>query len=449
MNEKLLGGDVPSQSFILGWMDNNYDIDISYQMSPDVPSCNDYISSDNVDINYKSIIRSLIGTSLFLPLYVMYMVSDVRIKYPNVLSRTKALILFIVSILFSVFFWTTLGLWFSYNSKWKNPIPSQEIFFIVVIYFICCCAESVIQSSSFTRDDTYLSFKQSFNEIYVDNGNTTLNNVISMMLQQTITENTKNGVKYLGIFISIVYSISSELYKIILGKFYEDNHQIVFVIFYTFIKCCLCYFIIHYMSEIIIQLLQRHKQMEYFGFLTSQHQSTRYDLPFIKLDSRKSISNWQLIRATILYEYQQPKLFINIILSTSFIILLFSLSISGFYIFKYKILDHLAINMLVICIIIFIYIMYCIILAIKIMEGFNQTDCLYTAKLRMLHLSEEASEEYERILSILKTLQDLISNKKNVIIFKILGISITKELATVFFTFIFSALSSFVSNIIF
>lgn len=377
----------------------------------------------------------------------MVMVSDIRSKYPNILSRTKALTLFFISLIFTSLLWTTLGLWFSFNSKWKNPIPAQEILFIITIYFICCVAESVIKSSSFTNDDSYLSFKQSFNKIQI-NDQYTLNNVISLILQQSVSSNMKSVVKYLGLFITITYTISMESYKFLSGHYYEDQHQILFIIFYTFVKCCLVYFIIHYMSEILLQLLQRQKQMQYFCSLTSHHQSSSNNLPFFKLDNTKNISNWQLIRATILYEYQQPKLFIDIILSTCFIILLFSLSISGFYIFKSKIVDYLAINILIMCSIIFVYIMCSIILAINIMDGFNQTDGLYTARLRILH-SSESSSEYQIVISILKILQEIIKNNKNVIIFKILGINISKESASLFFTFIFSALSSFVSGILF
>ena len=439
-----------SHSFIIGYSyeaeckDYDIEMNMSYQMSPDISSCHDDILSNNIEIDIKGVIILFFLSMLFLPFYVIALVVDIRKTFPHILSRFKAFSLFILSIIFMIAFWMTIGLWSHNYNDWKSIISPTEITFIIAIYIICCCAESVLKSSFFIKDRDYINFRHHLNTLSENDHK--IGQIINQIQQQTISKNIKTFVQFFNIFIAIVHGITSESLRWFPNPNVDHKSQLIwFSITCCIVKINICYFIFHYLGETIIQLHDRFKQLKYFTSLTSSHQSAKFDLPFMKLNNLSSIKNWQLIRATLLYEYQQPKLFIDIILSSSFVILFTSLILSGYHLFSYNKLDHIINFIIIFSLIIFIYIMIALILAINVMDGYNQTGILSVAHLRHIY-----SDNYDKKTTLLlQTLQKVITDNSNeAIIFRILGIGITKPLTTIFFTLGLSAISSISSEIL-
>ena len=137
----------------------------------------------------------------------------------------------------------------------------------------------------------------------------------------------------------------------------------------------------------------------------------------------------------------QPKINIDIILSSCSLIWLLCLIISIVNLFHNFVINIFTISCMFVCISTFIYLIICISFAVKTRDEFNHLSLLKLTKYSLKCMDDDKSKE----ISLIEDIIDIIkTNQSESIIFNIFGFGINKN----FYVFIIGLTMSAVSTLI-
>jgi hypothetical protein len=260
----------------------------------------------------------------------------------------------------------------------------------------------------------------------------------------------------LPIFFGITFSILTELSRWLIDSHrssYQLNSSLIVYIICSFIlRLSLSGFIFFYLGESLIQLYSRLYQSKIFEALSYRNLSIKSNLPHIKLDTLESIQGWQILRSCLLYEYQQPKIYIDVVLSSGFVIWLPLIIISGTH-FLFKLpMSMFLLLCLILSVFIFIYLIICISLAGTTRQKFNHLGLLHLEEYRLLCYPKSSSDivhpKQTEINLLVKIRQIIQFGKNEAIVFRILGWGINQNATTVMIGLIISAITSILAKLI-
>ena len=451
MYEPLLDPEKPqTTSFIMGSLNTEPlttdqvlpGLNVSFQFGNDLPQI---VERTNEEIDFVSVLVLFLLCSIFPFFYTIALVVDIHNKYPTLLSRAKAIFLVAAAIIFTTFFWVHLGLWFAHHSDWPSAPPS-EIKYLVYTYLICCGAEAVLKSSFYIHTDS--SFRQDIDQVLLTESNNdpiSLSVCIRQIQNQTVETPIRRRLSILNFILAALLALSWEYFRFHLFSVTLSITFISFIISGLIIRFLLGYFIFHYLTEALIQIYFRYKQSCYFQALTSASSSLKLGIPHIKLTSKENVYGWMLIRSVLLREYQS-KLFVEIILSTTCLIALPPILLSTLSVLMGQPPSLVIFMSTPTSLILFIYMVTALYLSIKAREGFSQIHMLQMAKLYSLYDVEMATDT--TLVPLLDNIMDILQVSQNeAIIFRILGIGISRSLLTVFIGLMVSASTALIPKL--
>lgn len=447
-NNSISDNDDPKKEPLL-----NDKLDESYQLGYDMTLHIEPLLSATISIQWLHTFLLFLIIIIGLPLYVI----SILVRQENKLTKRNSYLIFLICTTIYVFLWIFIGLWSKYQGIYPM-IDWKELIFVIGFYCICCFAEAVIKTTYIDNQSDDIE-KQTRN-IHIDvrymNDNNLMDesairicDLILIIKREQISNYIYSIVRILSLILGIVFGIITEVIR-----WTEDGKNnnvnisggfVIYIIIGFILRSVLSSFIFFYLGEALTQLYLRFIQSNLFQSLSSVTLSKKKLLPYIRLNSENNIQGWKILRATLLHEYQQPKIYIDIILSTCFGIWIpLSIITIIHIIFKYNI-SMFLIMCLTESIFIFIYLIICIHIAAKTRNEFNQISLLHLEEYRLLCAKEDKSKE----IKIIKKLRQIMEIGINdAIVFKIFGIGINQNFTTILISFVITAVTTIFTKLI-
>lgn len=422
-----------SKSFILGFEEKEKTDDVeeegitcSMEISADI---SEYANSGNyVKIDWFGAIQLWLIALCMLPIYVIAMIVDIHRNCPKLLSKTKSLIIILFSFLILISMWTSVGLWIS--NQWPI-VPRDEIILMILLYIISCGAETVLKSSFYIRQISHHAMASSLYKYKIEDR--TAFDVYKKIINMEAPTCLNKILLFVKIVLPVMYELSIELVRWLSPHSMQmvSVSLIVYLILSAFIRISIIYLWLHYLSAAFIQIYIRKMQAQAFTSLT--HRSNISNLPYLKLLTKESFSIWLTLRACLLATFHEPKTFVDIILSASVAILIPCILHIFYFIYIGSPFTISFILTSFLAIIIFIYVILCMLLAVISRDKFNETGLLFAAKLRILTSSELLNDRADT-LSLVDIIDEILTRSNNdAVIFHIFGLTVNRQITTVIF----------------
>lgn len=441
----LLFGDINNSNNNINNINNISD---SFQLGCDITSLPNYYISSSIETEWQNTLLLFIYIVLGLPIYTLNLINRIR-KESSDLFKDKNKYLcpsLTICIIFYLLMWISFGLWLGYHNRY-SVINKGEMLFIIIFYIVFCFAESIVKT---TKIVLYQNKNIYDINLRVDIGinedkNLTIRQLTDIVQQNEISDYIYTLSRSISIIVGLSFSIVTEIIR---WKYSQNNNYNVGVIIYvicTFIlRFILISFVFFNLGETIIHLYLRYKQTKYFYLISSSSLTKHYDLPYIKLDDINNIKAWHIFRASILYGYMQPKMYIDIILSSCSLLWLFCFIITAINIFYKFSINIFTISCVYTCIAIFIYLIICISLAAKTRDQFNHLSLLDRTEYSLICMKGDKSKE---IMLIKKIIEIVKSGQSESIIFNIFGFGINKNFYVFIIGLIIPAISTFIAKL--
>jgi hypothetical protein len=446
-DSKSINETISGNSFLIGGI-NDIEVDIkigeSYQLGCDMQLEFESSSVSSISTQWSYTFLLFLVILFALPLYTLSVVVHIRKMQKNRLSKKSAYIIILLCTTIYIILWTFIGLWFRYISNWK------ELVFIIIFYCICCFSESILKTTESNNNSADVEkhiYNVRITANYINDSNkveeglVSIGNLISMIRRESVSKRICLFIRSLSLILGLLFSIITEISRWV----FDINENKITVGFIVYIICgfilrfTLSSFIFFYLGETVIQLYSRLHQSKLFHALTSSSLSKKHSLPHIKLNQIDNIQGWQILRATLLYEYQQPKIYVDVVLSACFSIWLPLTVISCVHILLKHSATMFLITCLTISIFIFIYLILCVHMASVVRREFNHTEFLHLEEYRLLCSKDNKDKEIKLLQKLREII--LIGNNK-AIVFRIFGIGINQNFSTFIIGLVISGITT-------
>lgn len=443
-------------------------LDQSFQLGCDINKHGDVVlpgtDNDGISTEWGNTIILFVVTALILPYYALALISHIRKDQQGRLTNKKAYTIIGICLTLYSLFWVFLGLFWGLS---KNPLMSwSEPVFLVLLYFVCCFSEAAIKTTTYKDNHTYSGdVTRSIHSIhisagYVDAGDAgnnrqgviSLGDLCVLIRKQTVSRKVYIGIRVLSVVLGCVFAVFVEVSRWIFIDSADKTITAGLIIYVGtgwILRFTLSSFIFFYLGESLVQLYARVEQSKVFNALTSSSAALHYNIPSFKLDSRNNIQAWQILRAYLLHEYQQPKIYVDVVLSACFSMWLPLMLVSGLLLFVGKHMTMFIATCSLMAVIIFVYLIICVVLASRCREGFNQIGIFHAEEYRLLCKANVDSADVSQIISVLEKLREIIRyGEGDAIVFRILGFGINKNLSTLLFGLLVTVGSTVLTQIL-
>lgn len=431
--------------------DTKNQVDTSIQLACDITLNRGTSLISSVSTDWKNTILLFVIITALLPIYSLAIVLHNCKMYPSRISKKMAIIIASCCTSLYILIWVFIGTWVKYsNNSWS------ELFFILSFYMICCLAESILKTTGLQDHGVGQRFDSLISNVDIltidYNGNSpretkmTIGDLIKIIRKANISNYIFYTLRYLSFALGLIFAIVCEVARWTLDKpTIHINAGIVLYIISSFlIRFSLASFIFFYLGEAAVQLYSRFNQSKTFHYISSSSASKIHKLPHIKLDTLSNIRGWQMLRTTLLYEYQQPKIYVDVALSACFLLWLPLTTISALHIILEKQISMFLITSTSLSLLIFCYLAVCIHLAVKTRKGFDHIGLLHLEEYRLYSSSEDKQKE----IKVLEKLREIIKYGQNdAIVFRICGIGINQNFSTLVLGIALSSLSTIFTRI--
>ena len=440
--------NVQTRSFILGFDDCGRETpeyvtlvgeeSCSMEVSWDVAEYQD--NGNYIKIDWAGAIQLWLLAIIFLPLYIMAMIVDIRKNCPKILSKTKAIFILVSSLLFLVAIWTSFGLWV--QNRWLI-VTKDEIILMWLLFLISCGAETVLKSSFYIKQTSYTQLVSRLTQYKLEDK--TAYQIFNTMIRPQDQSSQSKLFLILNLILSLGYEIAIELIRWLSPhpELEVTPSLVWYLILSGYVRISLIYLWLHYLSAALMQITQRNAQAKLFTALTNRYSSCVHHLPYLQLSSNESFRLWMMLRSLLLSTFQEPKAYVDIVLSAS-------MALTGpllTYIFYSLYVGFLTPNLyisLLLTMIIFTYIVLCMLLIVITREKFNETGVLAVAKLRILY---DTKNESKHNIALIDAIYEILTRSNNdAVLFHIFGLSINKQMTTLCFGLGLSLISTLLSH---
>lgn len=424
--------DQPQQSFIFG--PGNYEVSQHARSTSPASSAPSMIAPAITETSWSLVCRHWVLSSVFLPLFVLALVTRTWRVSPQVLSKRMGVVVIVASCMFYAFLWSLLALYVQSDSV-RTTFSIKQLLFVYFLYFMCCFAESMLKNTRIrysTSDETTSEKLARERNATSDHPITTLQGestsvgaYLDVVLGLSNASKSKQRMtQVVAFFVATCYAGSVlGLHAYQLRSKVPDTQVYVYVGFATAVQGVLCLAFVYPLSQVALRLSVRSKVAKLFQESVSYSEAAHA----FRLTSLDNIRAWQTIRDTLMKRYAFPTLYVDVVVSAAFTLWV-PLVFVGVVDFLFRAsITPLAFNATVLAVLILAYLLVCVVLAADVQETLSCTQSLRWQEYHFL-VSDQNDRPLTDILGRLAVLVE--QSRETAIVFQVWGFPLNRKMAT-------------------
>jgi hypothetical protein len=408
-----------------------------------------------VQTQWSMVARHWVLSTLFLPLYILAVVTHTWKHSPQQLSKIAGTFILFASIVVYALLWALFGVTIASASSIRAIFPIQEVWFIFFLYTMCCWAESMLKN---THIQFSASDEATTRELKREND---IENVRERGTFQTTQGEPWSVARYLNFILESstptpMKMFTTRLLSVVVSLLYtggilglhiyllqsatsaatanetatnHDASTYFYVVVVSILQGVFCFVIVYPLGQVALRLSMRAKVSRLF-YESASYSQAEYAFRLVNLEN---IRAWQTIRDTLLRRYAFPTLYVDVVISAAFAIWVPLVAVGALEFLFQLTVTPLALNTAILALIILIHLLVCVMTASDVQEVLSNTEILRWQEYHFLVSPDKTRDvvEVQKLTHILQRLGELIQQgRDSAVVFQVWGLPLNRGMAT-------------------